>query len=142
MSDLGTSALSICISNVAQSRQNWCISFKHSVPTFISQSLLLSLSQFEQRARKMGSLPPNDLKSNPTYNAPAPQAPYFTPNHAVSPGTPFDPNSKIPTLFTPLKIRDATLRNRIIVAPMCQCADTSVPQTSSKILTFPRLDGT
>lgn len=57
---------------------------------------------------------------NETYNSPAPGIPFFTPRHAVSPGTPFDPNAKVPTLFTPLEIRGATLRNRIIVAPMCQ----------------------
>ena len=55
-----------------------------------------------------------------TYNSPAPGVPFFTPNHLVSPGTPTNPNQKIPTLFTALKIRDKTLRNRIVVAPMCQ----------------------
>lgn len=57
-----------------------------------------------------------------TYNQPVPGLPYFTPQHTVSPGTPIDPDNgqKIPTLFTPLKIRGATLRNRTIVAPMCQ----------------------
>ena len=38
----------------------------------------------------------------------------------ISPGTPTKPEQKIPTLFTPLNIRGKTLRNRIIVAPMCQ----------------------
>ena len=61
----------------------------------------------------------------PAHNPPAlPNAiPYFTPNHAVSPGTPFQatsPQTKIPTIFTPLQIRSKTLRNRIVVAPMCQ----------------------
>jgi 2,4-dienoyl-CoA reductase-like NADH-dependent reductase (Old Yellow Enzyme family) len=55
-----------------------------------------------------------------TYNSPAPGIPFFTPNHLVSPGTPTNPKQKIPTLFTPLNIRSKTLRNRIIVAPMCQ----------------------
>jgi len=55
-----------------------------------------------------------------TYNQPVPGIPYFTPEHAVSPGTPRDPKAKVPTLFTPLTIRGKTLRNRIIVAPMCQ----------------------
>jgi 2,4-dienoyl-CoA reductase-like NADH-dependent reductase (Old Yellow Enzyme family) len=45
---------------------------------------------------------------------------FFAPKHARSPGTPVDPNAKVPTLFTPLTIRGATLKNRIIVAPMCQ----------------------
>ena len=55
-----------------------------------------------------------------TYNAPVPGIPFFAPKHATSPGTPLDPQAKVPTLFTSLKIRDAILRNRIIVAPMCQ----------------------
>ncbi|KAF2003341.1 NADH-dependent flavin oxidoreductase-like protein [Amniculicola lignicola CBS 123094] len=61
----------------------------------------------------------------PSLNQGVPNLPYFTPNHAVSPGTPV-PNPKsqftapIPTLFRPLTIRGKTLRNRIIVAPMCQ----------------------
>jgi 2,4-dienoyl-CoA reductase-like NADH-dependent reductase (Old Yellow Enzyme family) len=46
--------------------------------------------------------------------------PYFTPAHASSPGTPLQPSPNTPTLFTPLTIRSKTLRNRIIVAPMCQ----------------------
>lgn len=58
--------------------------------------------------------------ANETYNAPVPGIPFYTPKHAISPGTPLDPKAKVPTLFTPLKLRDATLRNRIIVAPMCQ----------------------
>lgn len=56
-------------------------------------------------------------------NPSVPGLPYYHPKHANSPGTPV-PNStsssNIPTLFTPLTIRSATLRNRIIVAPMCQ----------------------
>lgn len=55
-----------------------------------------------------------------TYNKPVPGIPYFTPEHTISPGTPKDPKAKVPTLFTPLTIRGKTLRNRIIVAPMCQ----------------------
>lgn len=59
-----------------------------------------------------------------TYNEPVQGVPYFIPKHAHSPGTPIDPpngqNQQIPTLFTPLKIRGKTLRNRTIVAPMCQ----------------------
>ena len=47
--------------------------------------------------------------------------PYFTPKHAVPPGTPNPKNTApVPTLFKPLTIRGATLRNRILVAPMCQ----------------------
>ncbi|EXJ61589.1 oxidoreductase [Cladophialophora yegresii CBS 114405] len=49
-----------------------------------------------------------------------PNLPYFTPAHAADPGVPFTPSPSTPTLFTPLKIRSKTLKNRIIVAPMCQ----------------------
>ncbi|EME40738.1 hypothetical protein DOTSEDRAFT_177908 [Dothistroma septosporum NZE10] len=55
-----------------------------------------------------------------TYNAPSPGIPYFTPKHKTSPGTPFNPKAQVPTLFKPLRIRGTTLRNRILVAPMCQ----------------------
>jgi 2,4-dienoyl-CoA reductase-like NADH-dependent reductase (Old Yellow Enzyme family) len=50
----------------------------------------------------------------------APNVPYFTPAHASNPGTPLSTTSSTPTLFTPLKIRSKTLRNRFIVSPMCQ----------------------
>ncbi|KAF7594902.1 hypothetical protein BBP40_007937 [Aspergillus hancockii] len=44
--------------------------------------------------------------------------PYFTPaNNAGAAVNPNDPNT--PTLFRPLRIRDVTLKNRIIVSPMC-----------------------
>ncbi|KAL1584474.1 hypothetical protein WHR41_06314 [Cladosporium halotolerans] len=57
-----------------------------------------------------------------TYNRPVEDVPYFSPQHATSPGTVIDRKNgqKIPTLFTPLTIRGMTLRNRTIVAPMCQ----------------------
>ncbi|KAF2815754.1 NADH-dependent flavin oxidoreductase [Mytilinidion resinicola] len=53
-------------------------------------------------------------------NTPVPGIPYFTPQHVHSPGTPKELSSKTPTLFTPLQIRNATLRNRFVVSPMCQ----------------------
>ncbi|KAL4934348.1 NADH:flavin oxidoreductase/NADH oxidase [Aspergillus undulatus] len=61
----------------------------------------------------MGSInPPSKLPSR------APNTPYFTPPN--NPGAALDPNSpSTPTLFRPLKIRNVTLKNRIIVAPMC-----------------------
>lgn len=59
------------------------------------------------------------LKST-AYNAPVAGVPYFSPEHTTSPGTPFDPTQSIPTLFRPLAIRGAVLKNRIVVAPMCQ----------------------
>ncbi|KAF2664730.1 NADH oxidase [Microthyrium microscopicum] len=46
--------------------------------------------------------------------------PYFTPRHTNSPGSAIGLKDSTPTLFSPLKIRDAVLRNRIVVAPMCQ----------------------
>ncbi|KAF1987002.1 NADH-dependent flavin oxidoreductase [Aulographum hederae CBS 113979] len=46
--------------------------------------------------------------------------PYFTPAHLQSPGSAISLSKDTPTIFTPLKIRDVTLRNRILVAPMCQ----------------------
>lgn len=59
--------------------------------------------------------------------------PYFTPDHAVSPGTPSPKNTApVPTLFTPLAVREATLRNRIIVAPMCQYSTAAFgPETGA-----------
>lgn len=59
-------------------------------------------------------------KSLDVENKAAPQAPYFTPRHPTSPGVPIALSSSTPTLFTPLQIRDVVLRNRILVAPMCQ----------------------
>ncbi|KAL2801109.1 hypothetical protein BJX66DRAFT_321055 [Aspergillus keveii] len=48
----------------------------------------------------------------------APSTPFFTP--ANSPGAALDPTAaNTPTLFRPLTIRSLTLKNRIIVAPMC-----------------------
>ncbi|PSN59753.1 NADH-dependent flavin oxidoreductase-like protein [Corynespora cassiicola Philippines] len=64
--------------------------------------------------------------SPPKANNGVPGLPYFTPQHLVSPGTPF-PGHKgpVPTLFKPLTIRGTTLRNRILVAPMCQYSTAS-----------------
>ncbi|KAI1609493.1 NADH-dependent flavin oxidoreductase [Exophiala viscosa] len=58
-------------------------------------------------------------------NPGVPGIPYFTPKHAADPGVPFEASKNTPTLFTPLKIRSKTLRNRIIVAPMCQYSTAS-----------------
>jgi 2,4-dienoyl-CoA reductase-like NADH-dependent reductase (Old Yellow Enzyme family) len=71
-----------------------------------------------------------------TYNAGVAGLPYFTPAHVVSPGTPLttdQPGPKeVPTLFKPLNIRAVTLRNRIVVAPMCQfSSDAFGPETGS-----------
>lgn len=52
--------------------------------------------------------------------------PYFTP--ANNPGAALNPIDKnTPTLFRPLKIRDVTLKNRVIVSPMCMYSSASDP---------------
>jgi 2,4-dienoyl-CoA reductase-like NADH-dependent reductase (Old Yellow Enzyme family) len=51
------------------------------------------------------------------------QISYFTPAQEPPAGTASDPqlhNAPIPKLFTPLKIRDLTLQNRIMLSPLCQ----------------------
>ncbi|KAL4797420.1 hypothetical protein BDV19DRAFT_397727 [Aspergillus venezuelensis] len=63
-------------------------------------------------------------------NIPAAGLPYFTP--ANNPGAATDPTSKsTPTLFRPLSIRGTTLKNRIIVAPMCMYSAESNPSSPS-----------
>ncbi|EEU40162.1 uncharacterized protein NECHADRAFT_57931 [Fusarium vanettenii 77-13-4] len=44
---------------------------------------------------------------------------FYTPIQDPPAGTPWDPQPE-GTLFSPLKLRNLTLRNRIIVSPMCQ----------------------
>jgi 2,4-dienoyl-CoA reductase-like NADH-dependent reductase (Old Yellow Enzyme family) len=61
-----------------------------------------------------------DISENPTLNKSSPATSYFSPQHLNNPGAVIEQTASTPTLFTPLKIRDVTLRNRIIVAPMCQ----------------------
>ncbi|BCS03187.1 NADH:flavin oxidoreductase/NADH oxidase [Aspergillus luchuensis] len=60
---------------------------------------------------------------------PSTETPYFTPaNNGGEALNPADPNT--PTLFRPLKIRDVTLKNRVVVSPMCMYSaesDTSSP---------------
>lgn len=58
--------------------------------------------------------------SKANLNEAVPGTRYFTPKHRESPGAVLSTTKNTPTLFTPLKIRDVTLRNRILVAPMCQ----------------------
>ncbi|KAL4915787.1 hypothetical protein BDW62DRAFT_203383 [Aspergillus aurantiobrunneus] len=54
--------------------------------------------------------------------------PYYTP--ANNPGAAINPTDKnTPTLFRPLTIRDVTLKNRIIVAPMCMYSSASDPSS-------------
>ncbi|KAF3000245.1 hypothetical protein E8E13_007720 [Curvularia kusanoi] len=63
----------------------------------------------------------------PELNVGVPDLEYFTPQHVTSPGTPATTGDSkaIPTLFQPLTIRGTTLRNRIMVAPMCQYSTAS-----------------
>jgi hypothetical protein len=59
----------------------------------------------------------------PNYNPEVPDLDYFTPLHVTSPGSiahHAKSTKSIPNLFQPLTIRGVTLRNRILVAPMCQ----------------------
>ncbi|EXJ70198.1 oxidoreductase [Cladophialophora psammophila CBS 110553] len=54
-------------------------------------------------------------------NTGAPNGPCYTPAYASNPGALLQPTApNTPTLFTPLSIRSKTLKNRIIVSPMCQ----------------------
>ncbi|KAL4892029.1 FMN-linked oxidoreductase [Aspergillus ambiguus] len=54
--------------------------------------------------------------------------PYFTPaNNAGVAVNPNDPST--PTLFRPLRIRDVTFKNRIMVAPMCMYSAESDPSS-------------
>ena len=65
----------------------------------------------------MGPLNSSNLKGE---NHGVQGIPYFTPLHPITPGSAIDITDAVPTLFQPLKIRSKTLRNRILVAPMCQ----------------------
>ncbi|OKL62324.1 hypothetical protein UA08_02515 [Talaromyces atroroseus] len=58
-------------------------------------------------------------------NTPVSGLPYFTPQHLHSLGTPMELSSSTPTLFRALQIRNVTLRNRIIVSPLCQYSSAS-----------------
>ncbi|CAP96320.1 putative NADPH dehydrogenase [Penicillium chrysogenum] len=69
----------------------------------------------------MGS---TSFRSPPNHQAEG--VPYFTPaNNAGAAVNPQDPST--PTLFRPLQIRDVTLKNRVIVAPMCMYSTESDP---------------
>ncbi|KAJ5734901.1 uncharacterized protein N7483_000026 [Penicillium malachiteum] len=57
----------------------------------------------------------------------APGIPYYTPIN--NPGAAIDPGPHTPTLFQPLKIRNFTLKNRIIVAPMCMASSEADPES-------------
>ncbi|OAG13742.1 NADPH dehydrogenase [Alternaria alternata] len=73
------------------------------------------------------------------YNNGVPGLPYFTPKHITSPGTPApnaQQNGSTPTLFTSLTIRGTTLRNRILVAPMCQYSTASEGPTTGALTDY------
>jgi 2,4-dienoyl-CoA reductase-like NADH-dependent reductase (Old Yellow Enzyme family) len=52
-------------------------------------------------------------------NKEAPNVPFYTPVQDPPAGTPYDVQSE-GSLFSPIKIRNLTLQNRIFVSPMCQ----------------------
>ncbi|KAL4741036.1 hypothetical protein BDV11DRAFT_80131 [Aspergillus similis] len=73
----------------------------------------------------------SDLATAPSPSYPgAPGITYFTP--AANPGAALNPTAKeTPTLFRPLTIRSVTLKNRVIVAPMCMFSAESDPSSPS-----------
>ncbi|KAM9956111.1 hypothetical protein ACTFIW_005967 [Dictyostelium discoideum] len=46
--------------------------------------------------------------------------PYALPKHYGSSGKPVEVTQSTPKIFTPLTVKDLTLKNRIVVSPMCQ----------------------
>lgn len=67
-------------------------------------------------------------------NPSADHTPFFTPAHKISPGAAISPNP--PTLFTPLKIRSKTLKNRVIVSPMCQYSTAASGPTIGQLTPY------
>ncbi|KAF2713880.1 FMN-linked oxidoreductase [Pleomassaria siparia CBS 279.74] len=68
-------------------------------------------------------LPQETVKEDTFANKGTPGISYFTPEQEPVAGTALsmkDGSSKIPKLFTPLKIRGLTLQNRIALSPLCQ----------------------
>ncbi|KAM0320787.1 hypothetical protein ACHAO8_000080 [Botrytis cinerea] len=65
-------------------------------------------------------------------NEAAPNTPYFTPKQDPVSGTAIATKTdgqEIPPLFTPLKIRDVELQNRILLSPLCQYSAEDGHQT-------------
>ncbi|KAM0148649.1 hypothetical protein ACHAQE_009123 [Botrytis cinerea] len=65
-------------------------------------------------------------------NEAAPNTPYFTPKQDPVSGTAIATQTdgqEIPPLFTPLKIRDVELQNRILLSPLCQYSAEDGHQT-------------
>jgi len=64
----------------------------------------------------------------PVANVAAPGVPYFTPAQIPPAGTAIDPQpngNPIPKVFQPLKVRDTTLHNRILLSPLCQYSSSN-----------------
>lgn len=55
-----------------------------------------------------------------TLNEAAKNISYYTPAQHPQAGTPSEEVKNVPALFTPLKIKDTVINNRIWVSPMCQ----------------------
>ncbi|CRG89576.1 hypothetical protein PISL3812_06613 [Talaromyces islandicus] len=62
---------------------------------------------------------------------PAQGLPYFTPANHHS-GAAKDTSTATPTIFQPLTIRNVTLKNRIVVSPMCMYSAESDPSSPSQ----------
>ncbi|KAJ4296073.1 NADH-dependent flavin oxidoreductase [Collariella sp. IMI 366227] len=54
-----------------------------------------------------------------TASTPAVGVPFYTPAQNPPAGTALHPGADVPTLFTPIKLRDLSLQNRFVVSPMC-----------------------
>lgn len=76
------------------------------------------------------------LAAQPNLNPGVPGIPYFIPQHKTSPGTAYPSATKTPTLFQPLTIRNVTLKNRIVVAPMCQYSVAAVGPTTGALTPY------
>ncbi len=59
------------------------------------------------------------MSAKKTASTPAPGAPFYTPAQNPPAGTAVATDAEVPTLFTPIKLRDLTLQNRFAVSPMC-----------------------
>lgn len=62
---------------------------------------------------------PDEQNAKIIINHGAKDVPFYTPAQDPPAGTAWDPQPD-KAIFSPLKVRDLTLHNRIIVSPMCQ----------------------
>lgn len=92
-------------------------------------SFVFSNTYIANRTRivREGKILATNMAPPPELNVGVPDLEYFTPQHVTSPGTPAasETTKSVPKLFQPLTIRGTTLRNRILVAPMCQYSTAS-----------------